>query len=229
MIRTGVIFDIDGVLVDSNPLHLRTWRMIGREDGFDFPESLFQETFGQTTRAILKDHWHRPLTEEEIRRFDERKERLYRDMAAERLPEIPGAVAFLKSLHAAGIPLAVGSSGPGFNVDFVLETLGVKPYLAGWVSGTDVTNGKPAPDIFLAAAAKMDLPAPQCVVIDDSQSGILAARNARMRVVGFFSAGHRLEEYADVDLLVHTFDELSPEILAALPEPSETVIPKESF
>lgn len=213
---TGVIFDIDGVLVDSNPLHFETWRSIGREDGFDFPESLFQETFGQTTRAILKDHWHRPLLDEEIRYFDDLKERLYRDIAADHLPTIPGAVEFLKTLYASGFSLAVGSSGPGFNVDFVLERLGIKPYLKGWVSGTDVVHGKPAPDIFLAAAEKMNLIAERCIVIDDSESGVAAAKNANMKVVGFFSGGHRLEEYARVDLLVRSFDELTCDILAAL-------------
>lgn len=213
---TGVIFDIDGVLVDSNPLHFETWCSIGREDGFDFPESLFQETFGQTTRAILKNHWHRPLTDEEIRYFDDRKERLYRQIAADHLPTIPGAIAFVKALKNAGFSLAVGSSGPGFNVDFVLERLGIKPYLAGWVSGTDVVHGKPAPDIFLAAAETMNLVPSGCAVIDDSESGVAAAKNANMKIVGFFSGGHRLDEYADVDLLVRSFDELSPEIMAAL-------------
>lgn len=214
----GIIFDIDGVLVDSNPLHLETWRAIGREDGFDFPESLFQETFGQTTRAILKNNWHRPLTEEEIRYFDDRKERLYQQIAAKNLPTIPNAVDFLKSLAEAGFSLAVGSSGPRFNVDFVLDRLGIKPYLSGWISGTDVRQGKPAPDIFLAAAQAMNLPPSRCVAIDDSESGVTSAKSAKIKAVGFFSGGHRPEEYAQADLTVRSFDELSPETLEALIE-----------
>lgn len=216
MKNPAVLFDIDGVLVDSNPLHFETWQMIGREDGFDFTPELFQATFGQTTRSILANDWHRKLSDEEIRRFDDRKERLYREIAAKKFPAMPGAVEFVRTLRDAGFPLAVGSSGPGFNVDFVLERLGIKPFLAGWISGTDVVHGKPAPDIFLKAAEKTGVIPENCVVIDDSASGIASARAAGMKIVGFFSQGHRPEEYADVDLLVHSFEELSPEILRRL-------------
>lgn len=212
----GVIFDIDGVLVDSNPAHFESWRRIALEDGFDFPESLFQETFGQTTPAILAHHWHRPLSPEEIRLFDRRKEDLYREIIAEKFPVMPGARAFIQTLYEADFPLAVGSSGPGFNVDFVLERLGVKPYLRGIVSGTDVARGKPAPDIFLRCAEMMNLPPADCTVIDDSESGVRAARAAGMKIVGFYSGGHRDEEYTGVDLLIRSFDELSPEILRHL-------------
>ena len=215
----GVIFDIDGVLVDSNPAHFESWQRAAHEDRFDFPESLFQETFGQTTRAILAEHWHRKLTPEEIAYFDRRKEDLYREIVTENFPAMPGARAFVETLYRAGFPLAVGSSGPRINVDYVLGRLGIKQYLRGIVSGTDVSRGKPAPDIFLRCAEKMGIAPNRCVVIDDSQSGICAAKAAGMKIVGYYSGGHRDEEYADVDLLVRSFEELTPEILQRLFRP----------
>ncbi len=205
----GVIFDIDGVLMNSNPAHLESWQILGKEDGFEFTPRLFQETFGQRSDAILAGHWGRPLSEKEALAMAERKEAIYREMIEKEFPAMPGAVDFVRDLSRRGIPLSVGSSGPAVNVDFVVERLGIRPLLRGVVSGTDVTRAKPAPDIFLACARKMGLPPDRCAAIDDSASGVAAARAAGMKIIGFFSAGHEAEEYDGVDLLVRSFDELS--------------------
>ena len=214
----GVVFDIDGVLLNSNPAHFDSWQDMARKDGFDFSEKLFQDTFGQTSTAILRNHWNRKLTEDEIEEMARRKEDLYREYAARNFDSLimPGAVGFARDLFAKGFPLSVGSSGPGYNVCFVLERLGIVPLLKGIVSGTDVARGKPAPDIFLQCAEKMRIAPELCVVIDDSESGITAALAAGMKIIGFQSTGHKDEEYRDVDLLVHSFAELSPEALAEL-------------
>ena len=212
----GVIFDIDGVLMNSNPAHLESWRILGKEDGFDFTPRLFQETFGQRSDAILANHWGRPLTDGEAQEMAERKERIYREMVEKNFPAMPGAVDFVRSLARRGIPLSVGSSGPAINVDFVVGRLGILPCLKGVVSGTDVPQAKPAPDIFLACARKMGLPPNRCVAIDDSASGVAAAKSAGMKIIGFFSDGHEPEEYDGVDLLVGSFDELSAERILAL-------------
>ena len=209
----GIIFDIDGVLLDSNPAHLESWQEMAAEDGFDFTESLFQKTFGQTTVAILTHHWNRSLTPEEVDRMARHKEDLYREIAARQLPAMPGAADFVHQLSEAGFPLAVGSSGPGDNVHFVLDRLGVVPCFKGIVSGTDVVHGKPAPDIFLRCAEEMNLPPARCVVLDDSQSGVTAARTAGMKIIGFYSQGHKDDENTGVDLLVRSFDELTPQTL----------------
>ena len=133
--------------------------------------------------------------------MDREKEDLYREIAAKRLPAMPGAADFVKKLYDAGVPMSVGSSGPGYNVHFVMEKLGIVPYLKGIVSGT-------APG--------------RCVVLDDSKSGITAARAAGMKIVGFFSQGHKVEEYEGVDLLVHSFAELTLNSFFSLFSASET-------
>ena len=212
----GVIFDIDGVLMNSNPAHLKSWQILGEEDGFEFTPQLFQETFGQRSDAILAAHWGRPLSDDEAWKMAERKEAIYREMVEKDFPAMPGAVDFVRNLARYGIPLSVGSSGPAVNVDFVVEQLGILPYLKGVVSGTDVPRAKPAPDIFLACARKMELPPNRCVAIDDSASGVAAAKSAGMKIIGFFSGGHEPDEYDGADLLVYSFDELSAERVLSL-------------
>ncbi len=212
----GVIFDIDGVLLNSNPAHYESWRLMGEEDGFDFTPQLFQETFGQRSDAIIAGHWPRSLSPEEIQRMAERKEAIYREMAEKNFPAMPGAADFVRELARRGFPLSVGSSGPAVNVNFVVERLGILPLLKGVVSGTDVTQAKPAPDIFLACAEKMAMEPGRCAVIDDSASGVRAAKAAGMKIIGFFSGGHEPDEYDGADLLVHSFEELSAERILRL-------------
>lgn len=212
----GVIFDIDGVLLNSNPAHLESWQILGKEDGFEFTPQLFQETFGQRSDAILANHWGHPLTEDEVQKMAERKESIYREMAEKNFPAMPGAYDFVLDLARRGFPLSVGSSGPAVNVHFVVERLGILSCLKGVVSGTDVMQAKPAPDIFLACARKMKMAPDRCVAIDDSASGVAAARGAGMKIIGFFSDGHKPDEYDGVDLLVHSFEELSAERILGL-------------
>ncbi len=212
----GFIFDIDGVLVDSNPAHFESWVVAAREDGFEFTSELFQQTFGQTSRAIIKNNWPHDVTPEDIRRLDERKETLYREYVPTKVKLIPGAKELLLQLESFGFAVAVGSSGPGINVHFIVDFFDLRSHLKSIVSGTDVANGKPWPDIFLKAAQEMNVSPSQCAIIDDSESGILSGVAAGMKTIGFFSQGHLPYEYAKADMLVHSFGELTPELIARL-------------
>lgn len=212
-----MIFDIDGVLVNSNPIHFKTWQIAAKEDGFDFTEDLFQRTFGQTSREIVENNWPRPITKEKILAIDRRKEDLYRELAAKgEVPVIPGALEFVRLLDSLGIPVAVGSSGPKINVDLIIDLLGIGPLLKAQISGTDVPYGKPAPDIFLKAGEATGMPPERCVAIDDSESGVLSAKAAGMKIIGFFSGGHLPYEYEKADRVVRSYEELSPEFLQDL-------------
>ncbi|MDO4587762.1 MAG: HAD family phosphatase [Planctomycetia bacterium] len=206
----GVIFDIDGVLVDSNPVHFESWVLAAKEDGVEFTEKLFKETFGQTSRAIIENNWPHPLTSDQIHYFDQRKETIYRDHFDQNVSMIPGVFDFIEYLRQRDIPMAAGSSGPKINVDYVLDKIGVRPFLKAVVSGTDVERGKPFPDIFLCASEQMNVPPDRCVVIDDSLSGVQAAKAAGMKVFGFFSWGHEAREYEKADWVVRSFQELTP-------------------
>lgn len=182
----GVIFDVDGVLVDSYVPHLESWRRLAAEIGADITASRFAATFGRTSRdiiAILFD-----VTDSDaVRKLDARKESLYRDIIRAAVPAMPGAVSLVKSLHAAGFRLAVGSSGPPENVARVCEAMGLDAYLSASITGADVTRGKPDPQVFLLAAERLGLPAARCVVIEDAPAGIEAAHAAGMPCIALSS------------------------------------------
>jgi beta-phosphoglucomutase len=214
----AVIFDMDGVLVDSYRPHFESWRRLAAESGLRMTETEFAGTFGRTSREIVRHFWGRGMPDEEIDRLDRRKEALYRELVRDDFPAMEGAVELLDALHAEGIALAVGSSGPAENVALALEMLRRRDRFGAVVTGMDVTRGKPDPQVFRLAAERLDLPPSSCAVIEDAPPGIEAARRAGMRAVALLSTGRRAEDFDHVppDLVVASLRELSPSRLGAL-------------
>jgi beta-phosphoglucomutase family hydrolase len=189
----GAIFDMDGVLVDNARYHIRAWQRLGRELGKELTDAEIRAVFGQRNREMIAALVGRTFSEEEIVRHTSHKEELYRTIIAPELAPTPGLTEFLKELKNAGIKTAVATSGPKDNVRFVLQRLALEPYFDAVVTGVDVTNSKPAPDIFLLAARRVGLPAERCVVFEDSVAGIEAARRAGSPCVAL-STTHSAEE-----------------------------------
>lgn len=213
----AVIFDIDGVLVDSYQAHFESWRKLTREYGGDMSEDFFARTFGRTSREILLRLWPKGLDEKALQALDRRKEAYYRQILQQNFPLMDGALELIDELRSEGFKLAVGSSGPPENVMLALEHLG-KEHFSAAVSGYDVQQGKPEPEVFERAAERLDVPPHHCAVIEDAKVGIEAANRANMVSVALVSTGHRLEEYTDAspDLIVGSLRELSPSVLNAL-------------
>jgi len=182
--RDGVIFDMDGVLVDSGPAHAASWRTVARQHGIEISDEQFRRTFGRPSRDIIRIIWGPDVTDEEIRTYDQQKEAAYRDLIRGNVPLAPAARDTLAALRDAGYLLAVATSGPQANVELVLRETGLTPLLNTVVTGFDVRRGKPAPDCFLLAAERIDTPAKRCVVVEDAPVGIEAARAAGMRCIG---------------------------------------------
>jgi len=213
----AVIFDMDGVLIDSYGAHFESWKRLAGENGCQYSEGDFVRGFGRTSREVLAEQWkERPLPESRIRELAARKEALFRKLIDVDFPAMEGAEKLIRSLHQSGFRLAVGSSGPPENVRLVVEKLGVGSLLSACVTGADVTRGKPDPQVFELAAERMDVPPAQCVVIEDAPVGVIAARKAGMRCVGVASTGRTAAELSDADLVVQTLGELSPARIAAL-------------
>jgi len=183
----GVIFDMDGVLVDSYQPHFESWRLLGREQGREISEPEFAATFGRTSRDIIAMLFGGSKSAEEIRRLDDRKESIYRDLIRGRVPIVDGARELLRELRTAGARLAVGSSGPVENVSLVLEALRDAATFDAVVTGADVTRGKPDPQVFQLAAERLGIPSGRCVVVEDAPAGVEAAHRAGMRVVAIQS------------------------------------------
>jgi HAD superfamily hydrolase (TIGR01509 family) len=183
-----IIFDCDGVLVDSEPLAMRVLLQGLAEAGYRLDEEEAYERFlGRslaTIQRIIREDlgWHLPEGHDERMR-----ERLFALFARELAP-IPGIVPALEALD---LPRCVASSSQPDRIRFSLEVTGLLPLLAPHLfSAVEVRHGKPAPDLFLHAAARMGVPPSACLVIEDSPAGIEAARRAGMRVFGFAGASH---------------------------------------
>src|SRR5215208_3276341 len=139
MSKLGVIFDMDGVLIDSYQAHFVSWTRLYDELGIAYSEADFAADFGRTSRDILRRRFGEDFSLEDIRKLDERKEALFREELQESFPKMEGAVELIDALAADGFQLAVGSSGPPENIALCLEKLGRGPKFAAVVTGADVS------------------------------------------------------------------------------------------
>ncbi|KPK84442.1 MAG: hypothetical protein AMJ81_05560 [Phycisphaerae bacterium SM23_33] len=211
----AVIFDMDGVLVDSYHAHFESWLALARECDFEFTEQDFATTFGRTSRDIIAHFWGEGLPDKRIAEMDLRKEALYRDLIRRDFPAMDGARELIRALYEAGFRLAVGSSGPPENIQATMEGLDMGECFSATVTGQDVTRGKPDPQVFLIAAERLGLPPHRCAVVEDAPAGVEAANRAGMASVALTGTASR-EKLAHADLAVDSLLELSPEAIAAL-------------
>jgi beta-phosphoglucomutase len=205
----AVIFDLDGVLVDSYRAHFISWRQLYGELGVDYSEPAFAADFGRTSRDILRRTLGDELTDEQIHKLDSRKESLFREILRESFPAMDGAVELIDGLAADQFLLAVGSSGPPENIALALEKLGRAEQFAAVVTGLDVTRGKPDPQVFQLAAERLVVPASSCAVVEDAVHGIEAARRAGMKSIALTGTATR-DHLAEADLIVESLRQLTP-------------------
>ena len=215
MPKQAVIFDVDGVLVDSYQAHLRSWQQMLAEQGVEFTEAEFRITFGRTTGDILRELCGQETPDDKLQAFDDRKEALYREMVRQDFPAIDGAGELIDALAAAGVALAVGSSGPPENIELTLDCLGQADKFAARVTRVDVTRGKPDPQVFQIAAERLGMPPVQCCVVEDAPAGIEAANRAEMTSIALTGTATR-DQFAHADLVVDSLRELSPVVIEEL-------------
>lgn len=181
----GVLWDLDGTLVDSADLHWRSWRETLAREHVEITYERFLDSFGQKNDGILR-RWLGPAaTPERIARIDREKESAYRRLVEEvGLTPLPGAADWVRRLRASGWKQAIASSAPRENVTVMLRALGVERELDAIVAAEDVTAGKPDSQVFLRAAERLGLPPDRCIVVEDAAAGVEAARRAGMRSIG---------------------------------------------
>jgi beta-phosphoglucomutase family hydrolase len=214
----GAIFDMDGVLLDNASYHIRAWQQLGSELGENLSDAEIRKVFGQRNREMLGALMGRTFSEDELMRLTGHKEEIYRGIIAPHLAPTAGLPEFLKELKKGAVKTAVATSGPRDNVRFVLERLALEPYFDAVITGVDVTNSKPAPDIFLLAARRIGLAAPRCVVFEDSVAGIEASHRAGCPCVAL-STTHPFEELSRTTAcrVVRDFTELRVSDLSQFP------------
>ena len=195
----AVLWDLDGTLADSRDFHWRAWRETMGAAGVEITEPQFLGSFGQRNDAILNRWLGGDATPARIRDIGDAKEALYRRfIEAEGIEPLPGAAEWVRRLHAAGWRQAIASSAPRLNVDVMARVLGFSEFMGALIGAEDVARGKPEPDVFLAAARTLGVPPVACVVVEDAQAGIEAARRAGMRSI---AVGNPQLEQADLTVM----------------------------
>lgn len=191
----GVIWDVDGTLVDTAELHFQAWSRLAAELGRPFSRADFAATFGWRNPDIIPRLFD-IHAEAEVAELGNRKERYYRAAAAAGVALLPGARRLIEELHADGWRQAVGSSAPRENLELILRLTAIDSYLSAVVAMEDTRRGKPDPEVFLLAARRMGVRPERCLVLEDAPAGVQAARAAGMKCFAVAFVGH----HSDADL-----------------------------
>jgi beta-phosphoglucomutase len=181
----AVLWDLDGTLVDSRDHHWQAWRDTLRGEGVALTYEQFLASFGQKNDRILAGWLGAETPAERVQRIGDAKEALYRAHARrDGVVLLPGAIDWVRGLRADGWRQAIASSAPRANVEVVLEVAGLADLIDAVVSAEDVTAGKPDPQVFLVAAARLSIPPARCIVVEDAAAGVEAGRRAGMKTIG---------------------------------------------
>lgn len=201
----AVLFDLDGVIVDSRPHHLTAWDSLASERGLAPAPGYFTKTFGLRNDAILGG-LAPGIAPAELRALAERKEALFREAARGRVEALPGVRELLAWLDEQQVPKAIVTSTPRENLDMIVDSLGIRARFQALVAEEDAAKGKPDPEGFLVAAARVGVEATRCVVIEDAPAGLRAAKAGGMRAIGVTTT-HPAADLGDTDLVVESLAE----------------------
>jgi len=204
----GIIFDFDGVIVDSHPVHMQAWKaLFAAMDREVSDEELSFVVEGAKREEILQ-RFLGDLTPEQIELYGAEKERLYQAHASD-LKLVGGVAGFLEQVDAAGVPVALATSGSRNRVERTLKTFGLLDHFHAIVTAEDVERGKPDPALFHLAASRLRVAADQVLVCEDAVAGVAAAKNAGMRCIAIATNGRRdLLQEAGADLVIEDFTQV---------------------
>lgn len=215
--QLAVIFDMDGVLVDSNPYHKTSIELFLKKHHFSFTdEELKQKVWGRMNKEWLKVVFGDALSEAEIYQLGLDKELLYRQMYEKDIKEVKGLSNFLTLLNNHQVPCAVATSAPRVNVDFVFEHLQIGHFFSTILDDSHVKEGKPHPEIYLKTAQAIGFLPSQCIVFEDSLAGTTSAKNAGTKVIGITTTHTKEELQPTTHLVIDDFTQLSMEDLVKL-------------
>jgi HAD superfamily hydrolase (TIGR01509 family) len=206
----GVIFDMDGVIIDSEPIHMKLERELLEESGGDYSKIKHADFMGTTDAqmwSILKEQFDIELSVEELIKI--KQERFTENL--HQIPLVDSILDFMESLRDIGCKLGLASSNNERAVEAVKNKFGLAKYLGVFINGTAVSKGKPHPEIFLTAAKHMGLNPEDCLVIEDAKNGVLAAKAAGMKCIGFQNKNSGEQDLSGADLIVSSYKELTIE------------------
>lgn len=194
----GIIFDMDGTMIDNMMVHHRAWQRILAKYGIDLPLAEVKKRIHGVNEEILEREFGARFQPAERQQVADEKEAAYREIFRPELRLIEGLPAFLDHLDEQAIPFAIGTAAPGLNADFVLDELAIRPRFRAVVHAGQVTKGKPDPEVFEKAAAGIGVPLEKCIIFEDSPTGAeAAARGGALSVI--VTTTHEPSEFAHLD------------------------------
>ncbi|MEO6590557.1 MAG: HAD family phosphatase [Pyrinomonadaceae bacterium] len=202
------IFDMDGTLVDNMRFHGAAWKTMLAENGIETDAREFlSKMAGKTNREIIPNFF-KDASEEELSKLGQRKEFIYREMFLPERKVVEGVIEFLEKAKNLGIKMAVATSAPNENMEFILDGLDLRKYFTAITTAADVSHGKPNPEVFLKSAEKLNVAPENCIVFEDAINGFRAAHNAKMKSIGIATA-NSIEDILKLDSVVEAHDDFT--------------------
>ena len=211
----AVLWDLDGVIADTGSYHCRAWQDVFGKRGVNFTEDDFKRYFGQRNDTIIRSTLGGSISPEELDIIASEKEETLRRLIASNVRPLPGAIELVRSLRQHGLKMAIASSGPPENIQLILRGLGIEDCFQAIVSGREVAESKPSPQIFLLAAQKLGVKPVNSVVMEDAMVGVTGAKRAGMKCVAVTNS-HSRNSLQEADLIVDTLEAISVRHLAGL-------------
>ncbi|MBE9460397.1 HAD family hydrolase [Dyadobacter subterraneus] len=205
----AVIFDMDGVIVHTNPYHSRAFREFFSSRNLNpSDEDFARHMFGKSNSYILSHFLERTIEGEELRALEDEKESLFRKIYEPFIDPISGILSFIDDLYQNEVKLGVATSAPVANLDLVFSKVPLREKMGSILASENVTKHKPDPEVYLTSAKNLGVSPEDCVVFEDSFSGVSAALNAGMKVVGVLTS-HTIEELPPCNLYIKDYSEMS--------------------
>jgi beta-phosphoglucomutase family hydrolase len=203
--RKTVLWDMDGVIADSNPFHFAAWQETFAKRGVTFTREDFTKLFGARNDFIIHSVMGEELPERDVKIMAQEKEENFRQKAKGNIKPFPGTVTLLNAIKNGNFKLGLGSSAPKENIDLVIGELNLEGFFDCIVFGQEVSESKPSPQIYLLAAEKLEVTPNDCVVIEDSPLGVKAAKNAGMKCLAITNT-HPRQELKEADKVVDSLE-----------------------
>lgn len=214
----AVIFDVDGVLADTGPIHYQSWVKMANEIGKTFTKSFFEATFGKQSVPITRELVGINEDQNLVEKWAQQKEKYYREIVKDKIRPLPGVINLIKNLKSVNFKLAVGSSGPLDNVKLLLSSLKIDLFFDAIITAEDIQNGKPSPDVFLLAAQIINVKPQNCLVIEDAPVGVEAANKANMKCIALTTT-HDSDVLRRADIIVKDLSYVSVKSIIDLLNP----------
>jgi beta-phosphoglucomutase len=204
----AVLWDMDGVIVDSACYHLKSWQETFHQTGITFTGEDFKHSFGMRNEEIIQAVLGKDFTREKFEAIVSAKESAFRRLIKGNVKALPGVSKLLLALDQAGFWQALVSSTPMENIGLIIGELDIRHYFQQIISGYDVTEGKPSPQGYLLAARRLGVKPENCMVIEDAVAGVKAAKNGAMKCIAVTNT-HPAQSLAEADLVVSSLNEVN--------------------